>query len=266
MWLNTLWPGGVRVWHLLPATLPVCAHRICRTSHAYCIPAQCTGVKVATASVHPHIAIDRPQCGDSKRHLFDIHIAERRAVLVKLGHKHQAANFNSRCECQTILKPLTDMRLTDLQRCIDVRLNQCVFIVTVNATMQLRLSQGDFIHLSVPCLQRISRRVIPVSGTGGPMMLSVEPANAPVKTLRREAAVISRRNRTHTRTVASAISAPEATSSRPLIPFTSAQTVAPSSHFSITCPEGERDVVNLRTVTRFLSPPVFIRHLPYRLY
>jgi hypothetical protein len=42
------------------------------------------------------------------------------------------------------------------------------------------------------------------------MMLSVAPANGPVSTFRRFAAVISRRKRTHTRTVASATSAPAA--------------------------------------------------------
>lgn len=48
--------------------------------------------------------------------------------------------------------------------------------------------------------------------------------------------------RTQTLIVASAFSAPDDKISLPLIPFISAQMVAPSCQFSLIWPEGNRDV------------------------
>ena len=128
MRLNNHGRVGGRVWHPLPATLPACARHTCRTLPAYYIPVRCTGALAAMASVHPHITIDRPQRRDSQRNLFRLSIGNHRAVLVQLRDVHQATNLDSRGELQPVIKPLADMLLADLQRRIDVRLNQRILL------------------------------------------------------------------------------------------------------------------------------------------
>jgi hypothetical protein len=96
------------------------------------------------------------------------------------------------------------MLLADLQRRIDVRLYQRIFVIIINTAMQLCFIQGDFSVIFRSCLQRISSRVIRIRNRRPDNVERAQQTGQ--STFRRLAAVISRRKRTQTRIVASATS------------------------------------------------------------
>ena len=72
---------------------------------------------VATASVHPHITVSRPERANRHGYARFCVIRYQLAILVQVSDKHHAANLYGWRELQPVIKAPAYMYLARLKRC-----------------------------------------------------------------------------------------------------------------------------------------------------